>query len=106
MSPPFTPPDCDLQDFPRMMIDIPRLFASEFDATATDSEWRCGVTLWLRSFHQVPAASLPDDDVQLARLCGLGRDVRSWRKSRDGALGAGSRPRTAGSITLLLRDRP
>lgn len=86
MNSPLTPADCDLQDFPRMMIDIPRLFASEFDATATDAEWRCGVTLWLKSFHQVPAASLPDDDVQLTRLCGLGRDVRSWRKNRDGAL--------------------
>ncbi|UPT53132.1 hypothetical protein [Synechococcus phage Ssp-JY42] len=86
MTHPLTPADCDLQDFPRMMIDIPRLFASEFDATATDAEWRCGVTLWLRSFHQVPAASLPDDDVQLARLCGLGRDVKSWRKLRAGAL--------------------
>lgn len=86
MTAPLTPRDCDLRDFPRMMIDIPRLFGSEFDATANDAEWRCGVTLWLKSFHQVPAASLPDDDAALARLCGLGRDVRSWKKCRDMAL--------------------
>jgi hypothetical protein len=86
MTEPLTPPDCDLRDFARMMIDIPRLFGSEFDATANDSEWRFGVTLWLKSFHQVPAASLPDDDAQLARLCGLGRDVKTWRKAKAAAL--------------------
>lgn len=86
MSKPMTPPDCDLRDFPRMMIDIGRLFASEFDATSDDSAWRCGVTLWLKSFHQVPAASLPDDDAQLARLAGLGRDVRTWMRRRAHAL--------------------
>jgi hypothetical protein len=83
---PLTPADCDLRDFPRMMIDIPRLFSSEFDATANDAEWRFGVTLWLKSFHQVPAASLPDDDGALARLAGLGRDVKTWRKARANAL--------------------
>lgn len=86
MPAPLTPADCDLRDFPRMMIDIPRLFASEFDAVASDAEWRFGVTLWLKSFHQVPAASLPDDDAQLARICGLGRDVKTWRKCRPVAL--------------------
>lgn len=86
MTAPLTPPDCDLRDFPRMMIDIPRLFASEFDAVANDAEWRFGVTLWLKSFHQVPAASMPDDDAQLARICGLGRDVKTWRKCRPIAL--------------------
>ena len=69
-----------------MMIDIPRLFASEFDATDDDSAWRFGVTLWLKSFHQVPAASLPDDDAALAKLCGLGRDVKTWRKRRPAAM--------------------
>jgi hypothetical protein len=68
-----------------MMIDIPRLFASEFDADRNDSEWRLGVTLWLKSFHQVPAASLPDDDVQLAGSAAWAA-TWTWRKSRDGAL--------------------
>lgn len=86
MRPPLTPADCDLRDFPRMMIDIPRLFSSEFDATTSDAAWRFGVTLWLKSFHQVPAASLPDDDVLLAKLAGLGRDTRSWKRARADAL--------------------
>lgn len=86
MTAPLTPPDCDLRDFQFMPVDIVRLFSSEFHARANDAEWRAGVTLWLKSFHQVPAASLPDDDVQLCRLAELGRDQKTWRKLRDGAL--------------------
>jgi len=83
---PLTPPGCDLRDFPFLPIDIARLFGSEFHALANDSEWRAGITLWLKSFHQVPAASLPDDDVALARLAELGRDIKTWKRLRDRAL--------------------
>jgi hypothetical protein len=83
---PLTPPDCDLRAFPTMPLDAVRLFGSQFHAIASDGAWRAGVTLWLRSWHQVPAASLPDDDVQLARLAELGRDVKSWKKIRAHAL--------------------
>jgi hypothetical protein len=69
-----------------MMIDIQRLFGSDFDAMEDDSAWRFGVTLWLKSFHQLPAASLPDDDRHLAKLCGLGRDISSWLEVKDLAL--------------------
>ena len=83
---PLTPPDCDLRDFAFMPLDIERLFGSRFHAIANDAEWRAGVTLWLRSFHQVPAASLPDDDIQLCRLAELGRDTAAWQTVRAGAL--------------------
>ncbi len=83
---PLTPPTCDLKDFPRMMIDIPRLFGSGFDATGDDTAWRCGLTLWLKSWHQVPAASLDDDEALLAKLAGLGRDMKTWARVRAGAL--------------------
>jgi hypothetical protein len=86
MADPLTPPGCDLRDYPYLGIDIARLFDSEFHAKATDAEWRAGVTLWLKSFHQVPAASLPDDDASLARLAEFARDVKSWRKVKDMAL--------------------
>jgi hypothetical protein len=69
-----------------MPLDIARLFNSEFHARASDSEWRAGLTLWLKSFHQVPAGSIPDDDVSLARLAELGRDVKAWKKVRAVAL--------------------
>ncbi|MDN7965886.1 DUF1376 domain-containing protein [Burkholderia multivorans] len=83
---PLTPADCDLRDFPFMPLDIVRLFNSEFHARSDDSVWRAGVTLWLKSFHQVPAGSVPDDDIALARLAELGRDVKTWKKLREGAL--------------------
>lgn len=86
MTAPLTPLNCNLQDFPRMMIDIPRLRGSEFDATLDDAAWRAGLNLWMTAWHQVPAASLPDDDANLAKHAGLGRDVKTWRKIRSTAL--------------------
>lgn len=86
MTEPLTPADCDLTDFAFMPLDVARLFASEFHAVAADGEWRAGVTLWAKSWHQVPAGSLPDDDTMLARLAEFGRDTRRWRKVRAGAL--------------------
>jgi len=86
MPEPLTPPTCDLRDFPTMPLDAGRLFGSEFHAVSSDAAWRAGVTLWLKSWHQVPAASLPDDDVQLARLAEFARDVKGWKKVREQAL--------------------
>lgn len=83
---PLTPADCDLRDFQFMPLDIARLFGSEFHARASDGEWRAALTLWLKSYHQVPAASLPDDDVALARLAEYGRDLGSWQSVKQGAL--------------------
>jgi hypothetical protein len=83
---PLVPGNVDLRDFPYMPMDIARLFGSEFHAGANDAEWRAGVTLWLKSFHQVPAASLPADDVALARLAEFGRDMKAWGKVKGVAL--------------------
>jgi hypothetical protein len=80
---PLTPADCDLRDFQFMPVDIVRLFNSEFHARSSDSEWRAGMTLWLKSYHQIPAASIPDDDTALARLAEFGRDVKAWKKIRE-----------------------
>ncbi len=83
---PLTPADCNLQDFPFMPVDIARLFNSEFHARADDAQWRAAVTLWLKAYHQVPAASVPDDDIALARLAEFGRDIRGWKRVREVAL--------------------
>lgn len=85
-SAPLTPADCDLRDFPFTPIFRARLFGSSFHARATDAEWRAGVTLWLKSWDQVPAGSLPDDDIDLCRLAELGRDHKTWAKIKDGAM--------------------
>jgi hypothetical protein len=80
---PLVPVDCDLRGY-RMLLDGPRLFSSEFHASATDSEWRAGATLWLKSMEQIPAGSLPDDDYRLAVLAEV--DIRKWRRLRPVAL--------------------
>lgn len=78
--------DVDIRDFAFTPMFRARLFGSSFHARASDSEWRAGVTLWLKSWDQVPAGSLPDDDVDLCRLAELGRDLKTWKKIKAGAL--------------------
>lgn len=86
LPPPLTPADADLRAFQFTPIFRSRLFGSSFHARVNDAEWRAGVTLWLKSWDQVPAGSLPNDDIDLCRLAELGRDLRAWKKHRDGAL--------------------
>lgn len=83
---PMTPAGCDLRDFPHTPLFRSRLFGSTFHSRASDSEWRAGVTLWLKSWDQVPAGSLPADDIDLCRLAELARDLKTWKKLKDGAL--------------------
>lgn len=86
LPPPLVPAEVDLRDFSFTPMYRARLFGSAFHARATDAEWRAGVTLWLKSQDQVPAGSLPDDDIDLCRLAELGRDTKTWKKIRSGAL--------------------
>lgn len=86
---PLTPPDCDLTDFQYMELDVRRLRDSRFAATPSGDAFRAGIMLWCAAWHQVPAASLPDDDVELANLAGYGRmpiSVKEWKKVRAEAL--------------------
>lgn len=83
---PPVPPEVDLKDFPFTPIYRARLFGSRFHARVSDAAWRAGVTLWLKSWDQVPAGSLPDDEIELCRLAELGRDLKTWRKIADDAL--------------------
>jgi hypothetical protein len=86
---PLTPADCDLTDFQYMELDVRRLRDSKFASTPNGDAFRAGVVLWCAAWHQVPAASLPDDDVELASLAGYGRmpfSVKEWKKVRAEAL--------------------
>lgn len=83
---PLTPADCNLQDFQYMPLDVLRLRDSDLAARTTGEEFRCAVLLWCASWHQVPAGSLPDDDVNLANYAGFGRSIDEWNKHRAGAL--------------------
>lgn len=86
MSEPLTPPECDLQDFPFMPLHVARLRDSDLASEAHPEAAWYAVLLWAASWHQLPAASLPDNDAVLTRLCGLGRDIRTFKKHRANAL--------------------
>ncbi len=60
---PLVPADVDLRGLEYMPLLGARLMASDFHARASDSEWRAALTLWWAAWQQVPAGSLPDDDV-------------------------------------------
>jgi hypothetical protein len=83
---PLTPADCDLRDFQFMPLDVVRVRDSDIAAISEGDEFRCAVLLWCAAWHQVPAASLPDDDKVLSQLAGFGRVIKEWQKCREGAL--------------------
>lgn len=78
--------DVDLRGLEYMPLFGNHLFGSEFNAAATDSEWRAAITLWWAAWNQVPAGTLPGDDIALCRLADLGRDLKSWRSLKTRAL--------------------
>ncbi|UPG89296.1 YdaU family protein [Luteibacter aegosomaticola] len=69
-----------------MPLDVNRLRDSQLSISASGDEFRAAVLLWCASWNQVPAASLPDDEKSLAAYAGYARDVKGWRKVRDGAM--------------------
>lgn len=83
---PPVPADADLQDFPFMPLHVARLRDSDLAAEESPEACWYAVLLWAASWHQIPAGSLPDNDRVLMKLVGLGRDERTWKKHRDGAL--------------------
>jgi uncharacterized protein YdaU (DUF1376 family) len=93
MSEPLTPAGSDLRNLPWMPLHVGRLIASEWWICASGDAVKVAVELWCASWHQVPAASLPDNDRMLARMCGLSLDewarvrgevMSAWVKCTDG----------------------
>ena len=83
MTDPLTPPGCDLRDYPWMPIDCTRLLTSETWIMGNADEKVAALTLWCKSWHQVPAASLPNNERMLSVLSEAGA---KWQKVRDHAL--------------------
>jgi hypothetical protein len=83
---PLTPVGCDLRDFEFMPLGVNILRDSRFAAAATGDEFRAAVILWSAAWHQTPAGSLPDDNIELANLAGFGRCIDQWLVVRGGAL--------------------
>lgn len=89
MSEPLTPPDCDLRDQPWFPLYVDKLAGSRWWRKASHVARSINVDLWLAAWSEIPAASLPDDDVELALLAGFGRGagaVEEWKKVRDEVL--------------------
>lgn len=80
---PLVPAEVDLRDFGFMPLDVLRLRDSDLMALSTGDEFKAAVALWCVAWHQVPAASLPNDDRLLARYSGAGA---AWRKVKAEAL--------------------
>ena len=86
---PLTPPDCELQDFAFMPLDVSRLRDSELASNQTPEACWAAVLIWCASWHQVPAASIPDDDKWIAtqaRYAIRGKIDKEWANVREGAL--------------------
>lgn len=86
---PLTPGECNLQDFPFMPLDVARLRDSDLAANETPEACWAALLLWSASWHQVPAASIPNDDMWLAKAAGYmarGKIDKAWKGVREGAL--------------------
>jgi hypothetical protein len=66
-----------------MPLDVQRLLDSDLFITCTGDEFKAAVALWCKSWSQIPAASLPDDDRILADYSRAGS---KWKKVRDAAM--------------------
>lgn len=84
MTEPLTPPDCNCQGLPFMPLEVNRLLDSDMVALSTGDEFKAALILWAKSWSQVPAASLPDDERILARWTGY--SLTEWRLLREMAL--------------------
>ena len=65
---PLVPPEVDLRDFGFMPLDVRTLLTSTLwiKAKKDPRVAHAAMSLWCESWHQVPCASLPDDDEVLA----------------------------------------
>lgn len=86
LPPPPIPADADLRHYDDMPLEVRRLRDSGIAGEPNAEVFRCAVLLWCVAWHQLPAGSLPSDEAELCRLIGLGRDLKTWRKIRAGAL--------------------
>lgn len=77
---PLTPFGCDLSGNTWFPLHFTRLRESRWWRTASHLARSVNIDLWGRAYEQVPAGSIPDDDVDLAEWAGYGRDVAAWLK--------------------------
>jgi len=83
---PMTPGDCDLRDFPILMLEVQRLRRSKawLKAKRNPELGFYMINLWTAAWHEVPAGSIEDDDDVLADLAMCAPD--RWLELRADAL--------------------
>lgn len=94
MTAPLVPQGVDLRGFAFTPVEFDRLFKSETWLLSTSAEKVAAITLWGRSWAQVPAGSLPNDDRMLAHLSDAGpawkkvkgMALRNWQLASDGRM--------------------
>lgn len=83
---PLVPAYVDLRNFDFMPLDVKRLADSELAANADPASAWFAVMLWCKSWHQIPAGSIPNNDAWMTKAVGLGRDIGTWMPHREFAL--------------------
>ncbi len=86
---PLVPADVDLTDFEFMPLSVIKLRDSGLASDEPPEVCWAAVLLWCAAWHQVPAASIPDNDQWQAKHAGYksrGRIDPAWSKVREGAL--------------------
>jgi uncharacterized protein YdaU (DUF1376 family) len=84
--PPLVPPEVDLGDFGFMPLEVRKLLTSSLWIKAKKDPrlGHAAMSLWCEAWHQVPCASLPDDDEVLAELARC--DEKEWKRVKDRVL--------------------
>ena len=72
-----------------MPLDVARLRDSDLASDESPEACWAAVLLWAAAWHQVPAASIPNNDNWIAKQAGYaqrGKIAREWATVRTGAL--------------------
>lgn len=84
---PLVPPEVDLRGYEYMPLYGDRLFKSETWIGASPDAKVAALRLWWHAYaHEVPAASLPNNDVLLSEYAGYGVAVKAWQRIKAQAL--------------------
>lgn len=86
---PLTPSDCDLRDFSWFPLEVVRLRDSDLAANEAPEACWAAVLLWAACWHQIPAASMPNDERWIAKAAGYvsrGKIDKAWPDVRPGAM--------------------
>lgn len=86
---PLVPADVDLRAYDWFPLKHKQLRRSTWWLRASDRAKAISVELWCASYEEVPAGSLPDDDMALSDAVGFGRrDLSQWLAVKDEVMSA------------------